>query len=407
MDRKEEKLREMKILGVNIFLSIIISLISTSNLFNILSFNVPYDSFGWRFRVNPTFDVSTSLLTLIGCILTGLFISLGSKFWHDLLGLLLYAKDAKRALSDPNQYKLTNGDQIKTFTSYNAYDIAKTAKIQNADALSKTDGYIDCIADVITNEIGQTEPVLYVTLKGKVLPGFPEQKEVYLDKNITIKINVKPIQDLGIATLHIKNADSIGPFSDKDTGTVCCLVVNQDDIAKQFILTCGHVVTDDELLNLDEQNSINSVFIKGNDIGYVNKCIMGDGNDFALIAPKDSSNLITSGFNTFPKQLQDEDRGKFVKIMSNTGQKTGYISFLGFSQSFDLKNKKTLDFNNLIAISKTSDINNFETVTVPGDSGSAVLIGNILVGMIVGGDKRFSYAVPVYDFFNDNNIYIK
>ncbi|MBK9109521.1 MAG: hypothetical protein IPM92_14390 [Saprospiraceae bacterium] len=39
-----------------------------------------------------------SIMGIIGCIITGLFLSQGSKFFHDLLDTLLYYKNVKRAL---------------------------------------------------------------------------------------------------------------------------------------------------------------------------------------------------------------------------------------------------------------------------------------------------------------------
>jgi hypothetical protein len=44
-----------------------------------------------------------------GIVMTGLFISFGSKFWHDLLDLLCQVKNAKRLLSDPKEI-----EKIKT-----------------------------------------------------------------------------------------------------------------------------------------------------------------------------------------------------------------------------------------------------------------------------------------------------
>lgn len=102
-DPVEEKRREQKILGLNIIISIFVAGISNANLFEIFNNDSPYTAIGWNNVGNISFGASA--IAALGCIFTGFFISLGSKFWHDLLDMLFYAKNLKAIQSDPTTYK--------------------------------------------------------------------------------------------------------------------------------------------------------------------------------------------------------------------------------------------------------------------------------------------------------------
>jgi len=46
----------------------------------------------------------TIIANIIGFVGVGLFLSLGSKFWHDLLDLLFTIKNTRQHLSEPSTY---------------------------------------------------------------------------------------------------------------------------------------------------------------------------------------------------------------------------------------------------------------------------------------------------------------
>lgn len=65
------------------------------------------------------FDISFT----VGIMLTGFFLSFGSKFFHDLLEMLFYAKKAKLAIADEETYKKQNVDEVIKWVE--EYDIEK------------------------------------------------------------------------------------------------------------------------------------------------------------------------------------------------------------------------------------------------------------------------------------------
>lgn len=85
----DEDERSKRILVLNIVSGTVVALILHADLIEILGhIDKPYDVIGWDKTLPTRFGW---VLLPIGCFLTGCFISLGSKFWHDLLDLLLYA----------------------------------------------------------------------------------------------------------------------------------------------------------------------------------------------------------------------------------------------------------------------------------------------------------------------------
>src|SRR4026208_1791387 len=73
--KEEEKVREVKTLGLNIILSILIAIVAHASLFDILNAKTPYESLGWgKSNLVQIKHIGDVLLLILGSILTGLFI---------------------------------------------------------------------------------------------------------------------------------------------------------------------------------------------------------------------------------------------------------------------------------------------------------------------------------------------
>ena len=72
-------------------------------------------------------DWCLSIIThTLGFIFVGLFISLGSKFWHDLLGILFKLKNTQQVLSDSNTYTdYDNEDKLLALANTSQYDVVE------------------------------------------------------------------------------------------------------------------------------------------------------------------------------------------------------------------------------------------------------------------------------------------
>jgi hypothetical protein len=80
-----EKKRERRIFAISLISGGLVSFSLKADLFAVIN----QGTFGWN---TPT----TGYSWIIGCLFTGFFLSWGSKFWHDLLEILLEMKNIRR-----------------------------------------------------------------------------------------------------------------------------------------------------------------------------------------------------------------------------------------------------------------------------------------------------------------------
>jgi hypothetical protein len=101
-DEESEKKRESKIVVISIVCGVLVSLILKADIYSILQIAIQAKN-----NINETEKSVTDLFTgwgpndlnlrnIVGCLFTGVFLSFGSKWWHDILDLLLEIKNVKR-----------------------------------------------------------------------------------------------------------------------------------------------------------------------------------------------------------------------------------------------------------------------------------------------------------------------
>jgi len=87
VDEKGEKIRERKIQLLTGLIGVAVALTCNADFFVLITENS---------KIEPL-----TLLTfkgVVGCIITGLFLSQGSKFFHDLMNTVLYYKNMRKAI---------------------------------------------------------------------------------------------------------------------------------------------------------------------------------------------------------------------------------------------------------------------------------------------------------------------
>ena len=89
-----ERKREYEISLRSIAVGILVALAVKANFFELTAhLDAPWETFGWvqvdnyRWTRSPaTADMGSALYALAGCVLTGVALGFGNKFWHDVLG---------------------------------------------------------------------------------------------------------------------------------------------------------------------------------------------------------------------------------------------------------------------------------------------------------------------------------
>lgn len=90
---KGEKEREQRITVRSLLVGIAVAVLVKANLFEILTrVDAPWDTLGWLQQAETAWvpaaaagSVGTASYAVMGCVLTGVALGFGSKFWHEIL----------------------------------------------------------------------------------------------------------------------------------------------------------------------------------------------------------------------------------------------------------------------------------------------------------------------------------
>ena len=111
MRKKDEdgtRKREQKINIRNILINILFSIVIKANFFEVIThLSDPWKTLGWvqiqdnQWFLSPVLDsLGMTLIALVGCLIMGIALGFGSKFWHDILGIVYEIRDMKRKANE-------------------------------------------------------------------------------------------------------------------------------------------------------------------------------------------------------------------------------------------------------------------------------------------------------------------
>lgn len=416
-DPEFETRKERKILGLNITIGILVAIVSHANFFAIMHASPdPYDALGWstiHFEISLDF-IEHLFAFLFGCILTGFFISLGSKFWHDLLDMLFYAKNLKAKLADPNTYESEDIHQLDEYISTPTGDIIQMAIDQNKNVFAKPNivgamhgkfkkngKLVDCIS-VHVNDSNNT--------------GYPTQVPVTLPSGRKLMVDIDYILNVGMPKAHYSDGDTISLAGSSFVGTICCKLFNAFR-NEYYLLTCSHVMTEDSATNyggfLQQPR-------RASPVGEWTWAKLTEDIDAALIkidpttsftyingfSPKEPRVLTSNDVYTNITMIGRHDQDSSPKIVK--GQIVSFKCPFPKAIQYGNGNNNIKNLNNLIIL---SEINNngsstiYKALSVAGDSGSLVYDeNNIPIAMVIAGDeKQFTYAISLDLIINSTN----
>ena len=414
---KEEKIREMKILRLNIIFGIIVATCANANFFEILKNGQPGNGLGWleeiemmsaddkRFDWLEMIGRTTAadwlllLYSAFGFIFTGLFISLGSKFWHDLLDLLLQVKNLKGKLADKETYEIDNVEQLDEFLALPPRQLVTMAFLQEKEKLKQLPGVLGagigrdaadkpCI-EVMTDSANVVIPPIQLTLaSGK-----------------TVNVPVEKIIG-SVPAIHLGPSEPISNQNDAvNKGSIGCVVHAQDNKNKKYLLTCYHVVKSPTDQHYESSKTIGSKVTLPGNTGTVTEAVRNAFVDAALVETDNATDLdnqvpgygsITAKLNVYDRNL-DEMIGLRIYTHGITSQgKAGVIKNMYFDARLDYSGKPH-ELQNLLVLTDGYD----RPVSKKGDSGAPVLdMQNNIIGIIVGGNDRCSFAIPIQTILN-------
>jgi hypothetical protein len=401
----DEKLREKNIQLITIVVGVLVALISKANLFNF--FKDEYNLF-WT---EEDFKRTVLASNIVGSIVSGLFLSLGSKFFHDLLDILLQVKNLKRKLNDKADWEF---DTISEVDEYIQGNDVKRLKVFLEDTFRGVSGYfyneVDYVNQLVkvhvkkgTTDIQSTVPFKALTGKTKI---FKTQIIEEDDEIKTLALTLRPSDE--IANHHA--------YRNVLKGSIAYPVVRNSD-SKKFILTCYHAVWNenhdwDIFIPIGHEDVVHP--LNGSAIGKIKFAFKNPKLDVALIEPNNDITLDEAiPLLDIPKSIRridetDKKRKTTVKIKSITNNNVasaGYVYDVDVSATIKYPDGNYRSLDNLCMI-KTYDRSPF---SVGGDSGSLVVDEwNYAVGIVVAGnEKDTTFVIPISTIFESLNLKIK
>ena len=411
----KEQARAYRILKINVWTGIFLATILKADLLEIL-INItdePGKTLGWKniykYGLWDIFPVTT------GIILTGCFISFGSKFWHDLLDILYQIKNTKRVLSDPETYQVDKVTSLqKIFDTYQS-DFIKVAYLEAKTKFMAIDT-VQAIG-IKTNELGY---YFEITVSDNE-SGIGQYYQYYLEDGTPLKIPIKIIVLSENDKIFSHGIDLSARIFDIDQpekwGTLGVLVKSlEENSDKKYLLTCCHNVVNPirkiSIGDLESQIKAGTHHTAiTTKIGTVVKANRDFEIDAALIEIDSLNNEIINsvpkmGNTQKPIQLSNRDAGNVTAFVygAKTGVESNSIS-KGTVMSIYNTIKVTYGKEEFTLINTIAISNKGKSISQSGDSGACVLDShNNVIGLVVAGNSRVTYALAINTLLTKLNV---
>lgn len=355
----------------------------------------------WTFNEYYVF----SWAAFIGIVITGFFLSFGSQFFHDLLDLVLEAKNARRKLNDPQTYEAQSVKGLDEYRQMIATQEANLAIEQN-DYLLKLPNVISALPGIKINN-GVKEHCVEIHLSDDDTSRVPSSLPFKLSDGQVIKVLANVIPNVSIPKVHFNPGDSLKPEDSTTIGTFGLVVNKVKDAGQKYLLTCSHVmndgssiaeqgeVFDSQAVNVVETNNPQQI------IGTHHYELCTNRYDIALIKlTLDLTNRITNTKTLnkeyyLPNSTDESNRTRVVMRGGSSGRKTGVIKNVGVDYEIDYDGT-TIKAKDLIVISKWSTAKGWQTLSKSGDSGGIVYTTDLKpIGIVIAGNDHFTFVQPI------------
>jgi len=375
-------------------------------------------------------ESDTRFYAIAGCFFTALFISLGSKFWHDLLDLVLFIKNSQRKTNEFNPQGLTDIKQVDQYLKEDEFQVSTLALEANRERLEKA---FPGASFHMGYEYIKQEFRLCVVVMDREKPASEKAVTTGSMKQISYITNYGYAFHFPIFILlpgKVETANEIfspatagggllNTATPQNIGTFGCIVRDVKNGSNEyFLLTCYHCVRvrdkhswdgiKEESVDREVKYVKNFVDKKPFVVGKIKSGYRNGRMDIAMVKPL--SNDIISDYQwssslTVPKghrTVTVEDIRKKTRIWfsgARSGNCEGYIINIGYTEPVNYPgDEEPHVLRNLIVFSKTS-AKPFKKPCNKGDSGTVILDAqtNEALGMIVACDDQFGYAIPIHD----------
>ena len=239
---------------------------------------------------------------------------------------------------------------------------------------------------------GVNTPAVDIHVHDEQTAEIPRQLTARFPDGRRFTVPVQIIHSLGHARSQARAGDTLtnSAIAGCAPGTLCCLL---KDGAGTYALTCCHVLTNDQLAGYTGYDvpAGNQVQSAAGPIGTWSFGIMNSTYDIGYIT---LTTAASAGGWATPRDIEDADVLDKTPIHfsgASTPAGTGLISNYQCSRTLHYGDSP-LSIDNLILITNATG----DSPSQSGDSGALVVTNKKEpIGMIIGADLNFTYAIPI------------
>ena len=332
-------------------------------------------------------------------------------YWMGVIAFLFGAKATQSYFENAKSFLPNASTSNASDSPLSKTEISRLAANQNRDELLAKHPNIECISDTLKD--GNSAVTIYV--KDNQIETIPKELCATLKNSWVVKVPTEIISDSGEGKPHIGQATD--ELSDSNSpnyfGSICCIVDSTTNPNFRGVVTAGHVFTHGDFYNYGGvlgQSQKRDVLINGNPKSQLFFQQMKFNQDIAIAEVTDKTNL-NDNYISFAKGFYQVSESDFnsnapnVTIASRQNNvRDAYI--LDFNVSFEIKYfNSPMYVRNIVLIGSTNDRATSQTVSVGGDSGSCVYHKETgrLIGLLLGGNNKFSFVLPIQETLNSFN----
>jgi hypothetical protein len=390
--KAKEKVRERKIMVISMVAGLI-----TTMLF-IVFYNVPEPPGKEQILVDYLYDRWYAAIPLMA-----LFLSFGSKFWHDILDILYLYKNAQRVIRSGEALQASSPEEINQMLARSSVQIAR-------GALSDMKKELMGIKGVVAVGIGTTEddePTLRVYFEeGSTAMQLPDETPWEDGTGFVRIIRLEKILSKRIMAQTAKVGGKIALEMHKSGfGTMGFVFQDKFDAKTYFASTCYHVLRpSDHSWDVYSKFPADVVCHLQHIDTCAEKTLLHKGGrtgklDIALAKLDSWARVDKDSLPRVAKSvlINQDYKNVRVRILTIGGEKIGFIQEWSTTVEIhyaDSTSKVFVDFFSIRA-DRFENGKNMKSATISGDSGSAVVFGDEALGMVVGASDKLTYAMKI------------
>ncbi len=291
-------------------------------------------------------------------------------------------------------------------------ELAKLAINQNQKELKEKFPNICAFSDAVDDMSLKESHVVTIYVSDENIEGIPESLDVDMQDGSVRIINTEIIDNVGAGEIQWDQKDYIQTADSTFKGSICCMARTFG--GKQVLVSSGHVYTNG---NLEDHRgwlaTARMQDVRLNGVIPIGKWAFQQitpVQDIAFIELNDQiedirvKSFADSGgyFDTSDESVKREE----VILLSNVeGERNGYI--LDHRMAWPVNYADNIQHkSNIINIGSTRDRSTSKTLSRRGDSGGVAIHKNSgrLVGIILGGNDRFTWVLPIRETLENNNL---